>query len=235
MKPIIRRIGLTLILLSFVLVFLTSCAKIPGAAPELSTELGNRISAIEAAHITLLQRFFDEKRDQVDLFLMEKWVPTFTEEFFNNPEIAKIWDGVVASDNPQARLQLFVKLGPKLQTEINAKRLELVKPLDGLEETIERRLREEYQQARAINNSITSFLASASQVDENRRRYLEAIGITDQKVAQAIDQVDSAVSGLRGKAETAEDAVNLTEAFTKNIKRTIESLNAPVERKEISK
>lgn len=41
---------------------LAGCAAIPPEAPELSAELGQRISAIESSNITLLQRFFDQKR-----------------------------------------------------------------------------------------------------------------------------------------------------------------------------
>jgi uncharacterized protein YceK len=41
-----------------VLITLNGCATIPSEAPELSMELGKRISALEEANINLLYRFF---------------------------------------------------------------------------------------------------------------------------------------------------------------------------------
>ena len=83
-----KRITIESLCVFLTAVFLSGCASIPPEAPELSMELGNRISAIEDAHITLLNRFFDQKRSDVDEFIEEEWVPVFAEEFFSNPAIA---------------------------------------------------------------------------------------------------------------------------------------------------
>lgn len=206
------------------LIALTACAHIPSEAPELSAELGNRISAIEKSHIRLLRNFFDEKRNQVDEFILEEWIPTFAEEFFSNPKIEKIWEEIVRSNNKKDRLELLVRLGPKLQSKISAKRVELVKPLDLLERSIERKLRDEYEQAKAINNSITSFLLSASKVAENRNRYLRIVGVTDKKIANAMDEVDSAVSLLLNKAKTTENKKKVAEKYMERLKTALESL-----------
>ncbi len=204
--------------------FLFSCATIPSEAPELSAMLGNRISSIEEAHINLLHSFFDEKRSQVDQFLSDEWVPVFAEEIFASPVIAATWNEIVRSDNKEDRLKFLIKLGPKLQARINAKRTELVTPLDNLEKEIERRLRNDYDEARSINNTITSFLASASKVDENRKRYLEALGVSDKKMVEAIDDVDSAVSALLGQAKTAEEKTEKAKQYYEKLKDAIDKI-----------
>lgn len=51
------------------LVTLIGCASIPKEAPELSLELGKQISSMEKANITLLNRFFDQKRSDIDKFI----------------------------------------------------------------------------------------------------------------------------------------------------------------------
>lgn len=56
-----------------VLAMLIGCASIPSEAPELSAALGQRISAIEDSNITLLKRFFDQKRREVDKFIEKEW------------------------------------------------------------------------------------------------------------------------------------------------------------------
>jgi hypothetical protein len=112
-------------------------------------------------------------------------------------------------------------LGPKIQQRINDKRSELVKPLDELERSIERRLRDEYTQAKAINSSITSFLTSAAKVAESRDRYLNMIGIGDQTISNALDQTDKAVLEL---SDTAKDKFARVSTFVESINKIIEAV-----------
>lgn len=203
---------------------LSGCASIPPEAPALSTELGDRISAIEDSHVTLIHLFFDQKRTEIDRFIETEWVPEFAENFFKNEKIAAAWNTLVEEDNKEDRLKFITTLGPSIQEKINAKRLELITPIDALERRIETKIREEYNLARSINNSITSFLLSASKVAENRNRYLEMIGIEDEKVGKVIDQIDVAVSdlltkskNLGEKSEAAEEYINKLRDLTSKL------------------
>ena len=206
------------------LILVCGCASIPSEAPELSVELGNRISAIESANITLLHRYFDQKRDDVDRFIEEEWVPEFAEQFFSNPKIAGVWDTIVSNNNKPDRLKFIVSTGPKLQEKINSKRLELIKPLDDLERRIEQKIRGEYTQARAINNTLTSFLYSASKVAENRNRYLEMVGVTDDQIGKAIDKTDHAVSDLLSKTKDAQEKIDAGKKYLEKIRGIMESI-----------
>ena len=203
---------------------LSGCASIPSEAPELSAELGKRISAIEDSNITLLKRFFDQKRREVDKFIEEEWVPEFADQFFSNKKISKAWDTIVRENDKKQRLLFLVKIGPKLQKKINEKRLELIRPLDELERRIETKIRDEYTQARAINSTITSFLLSASEVAENRNRYLEMVGATDESLGKLIDKTDDAVIDLLGKAGDAKDKVSRAEEFLGKVREIRESI-----------
>lgn len=188
----------------FVLLTMSGCAVIPQEAPELSSELGKRIASIEESHISLLRKYMDEKRKQVDAFIKDEWTPKFAEAYFKQPNISNVWDQVVASGNKSDRLMLLTLVGPKLQERINKERVKLIKPLDDIEREIERKLRDEYRQAKAINNSITSYLASAAKVAENRDRLLEMAGIEDEEIRKAINDADKAVENLMTSKETIE-------------------------------
>lgn len=191
MENIIRKVLMLPIVLGML-----SCASIPKQAPELSEELGIKISSIEKSHLALLHFFFAQKRELVDEFIIKEWTPVFAREFFNNTEINAAWNAIVASGNTEDRLKFIVLLGPKLQGQINKKRLELIKPLDDLERAMENSIREEYDIARGINNSITSFLYSASKVDENRSRYMKMLGVKEEKVDEALNKTDEIVGKL---------------------------------------
>ena len=222
-----RWIGsITILFILPLLALFASCATIPSEAPELSAELGNRIAEIEKSHINLLRRFFDEKREHADKHVFEVWLPLLAEKVFDDPRTQALWKRAVDSDDPQDRVQFIIWMGPKIQERINAKRNELHNALDQFERLTERELRDAYLQARAINNSLTSFLTSASKVEKNRERLLKIIlrTATGQIMHQAVDGVASTVSKFLIKAETEEETVELTEAFKKNLKELAESL-----------
>lgn len=201
----------------FFLLGLSACATIPPESADLSIELGKRISAIETSHMALVDKYFAEKRERVDEFLNQEWIPAFAAQFFANDQIAKLWDQAVRSKDPADRLQFIVTLGPKLQEKINQKRLQLIKPLDEAEALLKERLRNNYDQARAINNSLTSYLVSASKVAENRNRYLEMLGVKDEKVAAILDQVDTAVQSLTNETEKVTSKEKKDEEYFKQL------------------
>jgi len=212
---------LAMLLIAFLFV---GCASIPPESPELSIELGKRISAIEDANIKLLHRFFDHKRKDVDTFLESEWVPTFTETFFSNQIVSSAWNSIVQGNNKEKRLDFLVTVGKKLQNKINSKRVELMEPLTILEQKIANSIRSEYSQARAINSSISSFLLSASEVEQNRNRYLDMLGMTDIKISKAIDTTDNIVSELLQKGKNVSQKVDKAEAFISQINSLKDSL-----------
>ena len=197
---------------------LTACVSIPPEAPDLSVELGNRITALENANVTLLHKFFEQKRNDLDIFITDEWVPTFAKNVFSNPKMSAAWDTIVRENNKHQRLTFIIKMGPKLQAKINKKRLELIQPLDDLERKIETKLRIEYSQARAINNSITSFLLSASKVSGNRQRYLELAGLKNDKFDKLIDKTDDAITDLLKASSHTESQSNKTQKYLETIR-----------------
>jgi len=200
---------------------LPACATIPPEAPELSQQLGNRISAVHKAHQALLKQYFDEKRKKVDEFVENVYVPQFAKNFFAEPGIQATWDEVVRSDDPNDRLQFITRVGPKLQAFINKKRLEFIQPLDDLERTVDDQLKADYDTMAAINNTLTSFLYSAAKVDANRKRYLEMVGIKDEKIQEVIDKTDTAVKELTAGAEKAAQVDARAQQFKDKVKDII--------------
>ncbi|MCK5823564.1 MAG: hypothetical protein KAG95_06145 [Bacteroidales bacterium] len=205
--------------------FISSCATIPKQAPSLSEELGIKINSLEKSHINLLHSFFNQKREIVDEFIIKEWVPAFTEEFFTNQTIKDAWEEIVSSNNKEDRTKFLTMLTPKLQNKINSKRIELIKPLDNLERELEYKIRNEYNIARSINNSLTGFLYSASKVDENRKRYLEMLGVTDEKIDNALSKTDSLVNQLVKHGNVALEKEQQIESYLKQLEEINKNLN----------
>ena len=215
---VIARVSIPLVLFAALL----GCAAIPPEAPELSSQLGSRISAVEMAHSRLLTDFFNEKRRRVDEFIQQQWVPVFAGEFFNDPKIESRWDQLVTGNDSNERLKFIVLVGSKLQAKINTKRVELIQPLDELERSVVLKLKAEYDNMRAINNTLTAFLHSASKLEENRKRYLEIVGISEKRTEDFINETDRAVSTLVDAAHV--DGKLDAEEFKEKIAELIKKL-----------
>lgn len=204
-----------------------SCASIPPEAPELSGELGQRIQATRDAHLVLLHGYFDERRSRVDEIVRREWTPRFAREVFGKPAMIAAWDSIVASNDPVERLKFITLVGPRIVERIEGKVREHRVPLDELERALERRLREEYAQALAINNSLTSFLASAAEVEQARARYLETFGIARDDVSGVIDRVDAAVDRIARLQAEGESIANETQTFVRTLNALARLIEEP--------
>ena len=84
-----------IVVLVSILLF-TACAKIPSEAPQLSIALGKKISSIESTHIKLLNKFFDDKREDVEQFVENEWMPIFVKKVFSNVTVEKYWNKIIS-------------------------------------------------------------------------------------------------------------------------------------------
>lgn len=218
------KLGKALMVLLLVFLYAAGCVSIPRETSELSVELGNRISAIEKSNITLLHSYFADKRNAIDEFITNEWSQKLTQNFFSDPQITATWKEILAVNDEIQKIDFLKKAGTAIQKQISKKRLELIQPLDDLERKIEMKIREEYSFAYAINNSITSFLISASELAENRNRYLNMIGVTDEKISEIINTADNAVSELLLKTRSFNENVEAAELFKKKIELLINNL-----------
>lgn len=203
---------------------LFSCASIPKEAPVLSEKLGEEINNLEGSHIRLVESFFELKRKNLRTFLEEKWLPQYAERFFAKPEIQQMWEQVSATGAEEDRLMFLLVTAPELQADINHQYQQTIEPLNQLERTLKNALHEKYRNARSINNTLTSFLVSAAKVDENRQRYLNMAGLTEDKISAAIDQTESLTSELLIKALDSDSKLKGAEDNIEQYKKKISNL-----------
>lgn len=166
------------------------CASIPKESPEFSQEIGRRIIAMQEAHLNLVDKYFELKRNEINELFEEEWIPAYAESFFAQPQVSNYWDKLVAGDDREERLQFLTQLGPRMLEDIRSRRAEFMAPLNELEIQVKDSLRGEYRQILSANNTLTSFLANSSKVAENRERYLELFGIEQADVENYVERAD---------------------------------------------
>lgn len=193
---------LTLLVFSF-----SGCASIPKEAPLLSEQLGKEVSELESSHFRLVTSFFDLKRKNVRDYLDRVWLPLYAETFFNKPDIKEMWERVSSAGSEKDRLMFLLTTAPILQADINRQYQNSVQDLDLLERELKEALRQKYSNARSINNTLTSFLVSAAEVDQNRQRYMNMAGLTEDKIGAVIEQTEILTSKFLQKAIDADKKV----------------------------
>lgn len=206
------------LVLSYFLVQATACTTVPAAAPELADELTARIQATRTAHIALVGLYMDEKRTAVDRFILSEWIPVFAAELFKRPAVSAAWQKIVSENDVTERLQFIAGLGPRLQLQINEKRLELIRPLDETERAIVRRLAAHYDQMLSINATITGLLSAGAKATETRTRLLRALD-KEQKLPQLFDKADQITRMLVGKIDDYEENRPKIEALLSELRK----------------
>ncbi|MCF8243222.1 MAG: hypothetical protein K9J16_17735 [Melioribacteraceae bacterium] len=202
-----------LIKIIFFSFFILGCASIPPEAPKLSSELGERISQLENSNLSLLHKYFDFKRKAVDEFMELEWAPLFIKNFYDKPNIIKTWDEIVSSNNPEDRIK-FLKLTQKdILNTIYKKRQTMINALNEIEKSIEDNIRKEFLLAKSVNNSITSYLLSASEVATNRDRLLNTIGVKEDSITNILESIDKATKQITEVSDTAESATNKIDSY----------------------
>jgi len=151
--------------------------------------------------MALLDQYMNEKRARIDEFIARVWIPVFAEKVFNKPVTKAAWDQIVRSSDEAQRLEFIVHMGASLQRKINAKRLEMMDPVDQMQQLLVSHLNKHYDQILAANSTLTAYLDSAVSVKERQHRILKFMKV-DGKLTEYMGKADEIV----GKIVSGKDA-----------------------------
>lgn len=212
----------------FVLLFcyvicLASCVSIPREAPELSQNLGVQLQELQQSHMALVHQFFENEREKINTFVNEEWLPVFTGNFFSDPIIENAWQQVVNAGNAEDRLEFIKRTVPEIQRQTNNQYQTLVVPLNQLEQRLTQAVQQKYVQAFETNQALTDYLYSASKVAENRQRYLDQIGVTQDKTTAVLNDTEALTTQLITGVETVQQAQEKTETYIQELKEILET------------
>ena len=182
----------------FLLLFIISlsgCTSLPQEAPLLSEEIGLQITSTKSSHLALLNEYFKIKRARIDDFVTQTWIPQFAKNTFKKPKVNKQWNKIVSSNNKNQRLLFITGLGTLLQKKINAKRIELMAPINELEELLVAQLDEHYDNMLTANSTLTVYLKSSSSIKELQNKALKKLKL-DGKLTSHFDKADKIVEHI---------------------------------------
>lgn len=202
-----------LILFLFVLT-VTGCAHVPKESVQLSEELTGMINSAQASHLALLDQYMAERRQKVDQFMNEKWIPKFMGEFVSKSNIVKLVEDEKDAAGKGKIMHEFMEEGSK---EIFKRRTSLTNSLDEIDRILRKALQEHYAEMLVINQSMTAHLRSAAKITSTRDELLQKLRI-NPKVILPMDKINSSVEKImkyQGKLDELSNIVKEVENAVK--------------------
>lgn len=181
--------------------FVGGCVSIPREAVQVSAEIGTRVVESREAHVALVRQYMKEKRARINEFIAKEWIPEYAKQVFRKEAVVTEWNRIVGTNDSAERLEFIIGLSERLQQRINAKRDELLAPVDELERLMVQRTNKHYDELIAANATLTTLLDSAAGVKERQKRVL-AFMDADEKFSRYMTWADDVV----GKIVSGKDA-----------------------------
>ena len=171
------------------IIAISGCTSVPQEAPLLSEEVGKQIRDAKSSHLALLNQYFIVKRNQIDIFIDQVWIPEFAENVFKKPKIRSKWNSIVSNNNKKQRLIFITRIGSLIQKKINAKRNQLTTPVDELEYLLTKKINNHYDNLLTANSTLTVYLKSSFAVKELQTSAVKKLNI-DKKLSSHITKAD---------------------------------------------
>lgn len=188
--------GVKIIVGLFLPISFWGCATIPGESVKLSENLGGMISSSRASHINLVNRYFDDRIETIKDFALNEYKPAFMK-------------------NVQKRLkeqgeELTIERYDQATNRVLKKMNEWVKEAEDQHTVVLLEVSEHYDRMVRANESVTSLLRSASQIEEVRKKLMGDLEQKSDKVVN-FEKLDSQMQAILGKIQQAKDAFEIME------------------------
>ena len=214
--------------LIFCIVLLTcyACVSVPKESVELSETLGMSIQETQRTHVALLKSFFDEKRDKIDNYLNEVWVPEFANQFYSIPAVQDKWNEICSSGDAQEMSKFTIEVGVRIQKKINDKRDEMIAPLDEAEKLLEEELLAHYSKLQVSNTILTNYLASAANIKDKQVQILNMLGVNEKEYRNTLDAAYGFMGEINNKVDILDEGKEETQDYLDTINALIQQLKA---------
>ncbi len=218
---------------------LSSCASIPKETVELSTVLGNDLKVLHNSHRTMVELYYNEIIDDINVFIDEVYSPFIIhyalkvelqkykkqeESIYGIIEEAGRVGGKQETDNA---LNIMTEFLEDANIQVEKKRKELLNPIIKQRNGILRNINSSYENVLYANSTITVYLESIRQVKESQQEALSIIGLEgkDEELNKILLQASELTKAaiIKGK----EIDIKSEEAFSKieEISNQIKSIN----------
>lgn len=175
-------------LLALIPFLASSCATIPKESVKLSESLGTMISNSRSSQINLVNRYFSERIEGIRTFALDEYKPAFMKNVQKRLKDQGQEFTFDRYDQAMGRVQ------KKVDEWVAEAETERAQVLDAVNQSYDRMTR--------ANESVTSLLRSASQVEETRKALT---GDLEKQAGNVVDfeKLDQKMQGILNKVQQA--------------------------------
>lgn len=177
---------------------LLGCASVPKEVVGLSYQLGGDIGQTHDSYVKLIRQYFASLRQNTDDFLTNRWQPVYLSHFIEDGGLV----GLATEPDPNQVLEGVQVWAEVALEEIQAKRHELLDPLDRQEAELLSAVDEAFGRMLTANATITGHLNSIRRVDELQSDALKKLGLGNLR-----DRIDQ---GIERASKLAEEGIQKT-------------------------
>lgn len=170
------------------MVTMAGCTAMPQEAVQLSASLGQMITKANAAHVIMVNKYFDALAVQVDKFALGDYKQAFLS---NLRKLAKQKDPTF--------VDLTVDEYDKAMTRIMAQRLEWQRNVEAERQQILRELDDYYALMDKVNVEVTNILRSAAGVDSAKNMLIKDL---TAQFGQRAKEIEDKLLGTNSRIET---------------------------------
>ncbi|CAK1818884.1 ATPase [Vibrio crassostreae] len=195
---------------------LSACAAtVPKEVVELSYKMNQDMTHVEHAYTDLVRQHIAVLKKQREDYLYNEWVPALLEDWIDEGMLIEMAQGKVVYDNqvedfvsvdkPDRIAQLnSIKDWALVATdEIEAKRRELIVPLEQAEVTMIADIQQSFGLMKQGNQTITAHLNSIREVQDVQNQLLESVDLEqlrnsiNQQLSELSDQAEQGLDKVR--------------------------------------
>lgn len=229
MKPSIGRPALLAILLAGV----AACATVPDESVELSNTVGRDLEEVHRAHRALADLHFSRIEQDINRFIDETYRPAFIRNFAEEFKLDVKVTQVVDRD-PDKLLPLLTRFVEVANSRIEAKRAELLDPIQTQKKLVISEIDAAHRQIQAAQAVVTGHLASVRKVREVQNEALAKSGLDDltTKIATATADVSDRVAGFVEKGHQIETQADSAAVRIQELDAKIDEFRTALEQRE---
>lgn len=207
-------------LIPAIFVLISGCATVPPEVVELSYTVGADVREIQRSYDALITARFEALRQERLDYLSNEWQPIFLEDWVMSGRLIETARGEVvysatedvfvppdAARAEQQRLDTIQQWSEAAIAQIEAKRSELIEPLNQREASIRADMNAAFNQIISANAQVTAHLTSIRRVDAVQSEVLSRINAEDevrQLNQRILDVSEWAREGLEEIREASE-------------------------------
>ena len=183
-----------------ILVLTQACASIPKESADLSRYVGDMIASTKVAHISIVNRYFDKMKTEVDEFSFHE---------YKDALLANVRKAAKKRDS--AFVELSFDQYDQVISRIQQRRDEWVREVDKGRQTILISLEEHYSLMTQANASLTALLRSAANLNQSEAalidRYGASAGLSSTKLKEWEEKMYDATTKVRSLIDGAMEAL----------------------------